>query len=1786
MRDDNIDFLTGGGEMGDRTRKFDWSRTSLGPISGWPQGLKTAVQIMLSSRYAMWLGWGTEFVFFYNDAYAKMTLGPKHPWALGRPASEVWSEIWADAGPRAESVVQTGQATWDEGLLLFLERNGFPEETYHTFSYSPLPGENNTIGGILCVVTEDTERTIGERRLRTLRELAARTTDEPRSAEQACETAAKILAANPYDIPFGLIYLNSHDGETTSLAGAAGIDQRHDLCPNLVELSRRETFWPFHQVSEFGKSIEVDNISQSFLPDSVGVFQESPETALVLPLAKSGQDTLAGFLIAGISPRRPFDDSYRGFLELVAGQIATAVSNARAYEEEKSRALALEELDHAKTAFFSNVSHEFRTPLTLMLGPLEDILSSPENDGLSAKVKQQLTLINRNGLRLLRLVNSLLDFSRIEAGRVRAAFQPTDLQDYTSELVSVFRSAVERAGMQLNVQCEDFTSPVYVDRNMWEKIVLNLVSNAFKFTFEGSISVELSELGEHAQLIVRDTGTGIPSDQLPRLFDRFHRIENALGRTHEGSGIGLALVQELVKLHGGKIDVESELGQGSCFTILIPLGTKHLPPDQTIDSDPTANTSATVDPYIEEALQWLPEDSIDGPDSSVYSGIAEHPREFSIDKIKQDERPTIVLADDNIDMRQYVSRLLSDAYRVTSVSDGETAWLEIERELPDLVLTDVMMPKLDGFGLLARIRETYETRDLPVIMLSARAGEESRVEGMDAGADDYLVKPFSGRELLARVGAHIQIALQRKRSAEELQRNEERLQLALSAARMVAWQWNLSTDDFILSENAQQFFAQLATNPPVNKTDCSHLIHQDDRARYDSAITQAIQRNEQYKIQYRVVSPNNEDTTWIEETGRVVTSDKDSTRSLVGVFMDITQRREASTALQQERDLLNVTLKSIGDAVITTDIAGQIANLNHVAEQLTGWMVDEVVGKPLADVFRIINEQTRETVESPAERALREGVIVGLANHTLLISRDGTEYPIDDSAAPIRGSDGSLLGCVLVFRDVTARQQADRKLRESEERYRLIGHAANDAIWDWNLVNNQVNWNEGLQRRFGYPLSEIGNDANWWKEHIHPDDQDRVVHGIHAVIDSDGELWQDEYRYRRADGSYANVFDRGKVVRNEGKPVRMVGSMLDLTERLQAEQKLREQERQYRGIFESTSDAVLVFDYEGYLQEANPAACSMHGYSYAEFIGMHGTQFVHQGDHSKFASFVEAVSSGQDFHVEGRHVRKDGEQILIKVNGTGFSYGGKPALLAVVRDITEERQALQKLQESEEQLRLLAETIPQLAWMAGPNGDIFWYNSRWYEYTGKTSKEMEGWGWQSVHDPAVLPTVLKRWKSSLETGTPFDMVFPIQGADGEFRPFLTRINPLRDQAGNVRYWFGTNTDISEQQRIQEELRELAAQLSEADRRKDEFLATLAHELRNPLAPIRTGLELMSLSGDDPAKVAEVRPILERQTKQLISLVDDLLDVSRITRGKFDLKKCQVELSEVVRSAVEASTPIIDELAHNLEVSIPEQTITLEADPHRLAQVLANLLNNSAKYTPEGGNIQLMAIQTDGHLELAVSDNGIGIPEDMLGRIFDMFAQIDRPLERGYPGLGIGLTLVKSLIEMHEGTVAVESNGPNRGTKFTVRLPISPANIASNTATTDVAQPGKLSSKRRVLVVDDNKAAAKMLRMVVQMLGNEVETADDGLQAIEIGEQFRPQVIFMDIGMPKMNGYEAARYIREQPWGKKIVLIALTGWGQEDDKRKTKEAGFDHHLVKPAEPSEIQTLLALVPQEPT
>jgi PAS domain S-box-containing protein len=895
-----LDFVSGGGgEMGMRIRSFDWSRTAIGTPERWSPALHMLLRILLANRMPMLLWWGPKFVQFYNDAYLSIP-GTKHPAALGQEGSECWPEVWHILAPLVQTPFEGGEATWIEDLQLELRRSGFSEETHFTVAYSPVPDETapGGIGGVLATVHEISEKVIGERRVNILRDLGSRAA-EARTAEEACCIAATTLSKHPKDIPFALLYLMDETRDEARLAATCGFPDdlvSDTVNPAVIRWAERATesvSWPLQQAFDSAQMQIVDDLSSRFPSVPAGPWSDAPHTAVVVPIPSLGGPQFSGFLVAGLSARLRFDDSYRDFLQLATSQIATAIANARAYEEERRRAEALAEIDRAKTAFFSNVSHEFRTPLTLMMGPIEEVLAK-EGSIPSAEDREQIATAHRNSLRLLKLVNSLLDFSRSEAGRANASYAPQDLGELTRELASNFRSAIETAHLYLVVDCPTLDQPVFVDREMWEKIVLNLLSNAFKFTFDGGITIRLAIKDENAVLTVADTGVGIPAAHLPHVFERFHRVEGARGRTYEGTGIGLALIQELAKLHGGTVTAESTEGTGSVFSVTIPLGSAHLPQDRvSTQARPVQiSTAVRAAAFTEEALSWIIPDKIlphKGASPSQQGDLGQPKRR-------------ILLADDNADMRTHLVRLMSPHYEVVAVGDGEAALNESRRCRPDLIVTDVMMPQLDGFGLLEKLRADPTLREIPVILLSARAGDEARTEGIEAGADDYLTKPFSGMELLARIRTTLDLQRVRMESRDKIEQVSARLQSALRAARMVAWELDLTTGNVVRSGNAPEVMGSAIVQPVELSW---QQVHPDDVDRARATVAQAVAARGDYVMQVRYVRPDNGAVQWMETHGRVVADPHTGEPTkITGVILDITHRRRMDALITGQKEAL------------------------------------------------------------------------------------------------------------------------------------------------------------------------------------------------------------------------------------------------------------------------------------------------------------------------------------------------------------------------------------------------------------------------------------------------------------------------------------------------------------------------------------------------------------------------------------------------------------------------------------------------------------------------------------------------------------------------------------------------------------------------------------------------------------------------------------------------------------------------------------------------------------------
>jgi PAS domain S-box-containing protein len=1112
----------------------------------------------------MWMAWGPDLTFLYNDTYARVTLGEKHPWALGRSARTVWSEIWDDLQPRVDRVLTTGEATWDEGLLLFLRRSGFVEETYHTFSYSPLTDDAGKVAGMLCVVTEETERVLGERQLASLRGFAS----ELNSAITEEAVTHAVIAggtASQRDLPFMLVYLVDGKDALGRLCCGTGFAHGDPAAPETIDLDDGGAVWPIARVLETDDSFTIGVEGLSGLP--TGVWKDPPDRALLVPIAQRGQQRAAGVLVAGLNPYRKLTSEYEGYIKLIAGQIAASLANAHAYDQERKRAQALAELDRAKTMFFSNVSHELRTPLTLMLGPLEDELAraAPGSDS-----RRSLELIQRNALRLLKLVNTLLEFSRVESGRLTARFEPVDLAALTAEYASTFRSSIERAGLRYIVDSSPLPEPVYIDREIWERIILNLLSNALKSTFHGEIEVSVRLVPEGVRVAVRDTGTGIPIEDVPHLFERFRRVEGARRRTHEGSGIGLALVKELVAMHGGAIAVDTTVGIGSTFSVTLPLGHGHLPQGQVSGPSGDGMQSAAA-AYVNEALAWLPQ-TAEGSDGEIQpSPISEYEEPAGA----PEKGTRVLLVDDNRDMRDYVSQLIGRKFTVEVAENGRVG---LERALlhpPNLILTDVMMPEMDGFQLLAAVRQAPSIKDVPVIMLSARAGEESRVEGFEAGADDYLVKPFTARELMARINAHLAMAKLRREGAERerellafTQAERNRLQdVFLSAPAFIAivigpeHRFTLVNDQY-LSVVGRKHASDLLGKPILEAMPEMHgqifpkLL---DRV-YKSGVAHV--GNEE-----RALLPRGEHGQ-LEEVffNFVYRPWRDASGAVEGVFIhavDVTEsvraRRaveELASSLQKSEGRLRGIVEQIVSGICQMDLQGRLTFVNERFCEIAGKPAESLLG---TEVFDLVVPEDRE-----AGRAMFERLVHGGPTYESVQRFTRADKPpvwVQNNLSAVIGPSGAIESVVCVTQDITERKVTEEALRRSEK-LAAVGQLASTIAHEINnpleSVMNLLYLIQGAQSPEDLETyARLANEELMRVSHVvtttlsfHRQLAEATYEKLSGLLESAVALYQG--RLRSADIRVVKRYSDAKPIRSYGGELRqvfanMIGNAFDAT---------------------------------------------------------------------------------------------------------------------------------------------------------------------------------------------------------------------------------------------------------------------------------------------------------------------------------------------------------------------------------------------------------------------------------------------------------------------------------------------------------------------------------------------------------------------------------------------------------------------------------------------------------------
>jgi PAS domain S-box-containing protein len=1203
----DLSCLAGGGQMGAMMRSLDWSRTPVGPVNAWPQALRVALRILLGSGYPMAIAWGPEFTFFYNDGYRPILGRTKHP-ALGKRTKEIFPEAWDFIGPLFERVLKKGEDTTLVNQIFFLDRKEYLEECYFTFSYSPVPDDRGAVGGVLVTVIETTDQVIEERRLRTLQDLATEVA-KLKSEREICEAAARVFTRNPEDLPFTIFYLTRPKKHSARLMATSGIAPDAPISPAALPID--DTVWPLERAIKSG-STQVVTFAEGQTSAPPSGWGEVPKHGVVVPIALPGRSEPAGFFITGVNPRKELDRPYRAFLDRIASTLSAEIANVRTLEAERERAEDLAELDRAKTAFFSNVSHEFRTPLTLMLGPLEDLIAGKEPTSAD---HDQLALIHRNGLRLLKLVNTLLDFSRLEAGKMQAVYQATDLAVLTAELASNFESAIDRARLRLSVDCPPLPEQVYVDRDMWEKIVLNLVSNALKFTLEGEIAVQLKPSGEHVELSVRDTGTGIPVEEIPHIFERFHRVQNAQARTNEGTGIGLALVRELVKLHGGSIEVESVAGRGTTFTVSIPLGAAHLPANRIGAARAQVSTAVGAQAFVAEALRWLPADNPPVPSAatSQRESSSVEPSRSQVGNALP--RARILLADDNADMREYVRRLLREQYEVMAVSDGQAALTLAREQPPELILADVMMPRLDGSGLLREIRTDPALKGTPVILLSARAGEESRIEGLESGADDYLVKPFSARELLARVASHITIARMR-REAVELER-KLRAEADLERTRLRELFMQAPAAICLLTGPEHRYtFVNLEYLKVTGRQRAEDFLGKTVREALPEVVNQGFlelldgvyrtgvpQMGKEAKAILKGPggAPQERYFNFVFEAQRNIRGDIEG---VLGHAVDVTAQVLAQQEIKKSEQRLREMFDALPAAIYTTDREGYLTYFNPAAVELAGrqpqlgvdrWCVTFKLFRP--DGTPLPHD------ECPMAVALKESRVLDGAE--MIAERpDGIRRWVMPYPRLIRGAQGGITGAVNMLVDVTERKQAER----TTALLASIVDSSDDAIVSKNLDGIITSWNKAAERVFGYTAVEaIGQHITLI---IPPDRWDEETE-ILARLRRGERIDHFETIRNRKDEALIHVSVTISPIKDmRGRVIGASKVARDITERKRAEERERQitaeafaATAKFRAVFDQSPVFAAIITKEGVLVEANEVSLEPCGYRAEEVLG-------------------------------------------------------------------------------------------------------------------------------------------------------------------------------------------------------------------------------------------------------------------------------------------------------------------------------------------------------------------------------------------------------------------------------------------------------------------------------------------------------------------------------------------------------------------------------------------------------
>ncbi len=1212
------DFLSGGGEMGKLIRTKDWSKTALGSPDTWSQSLRTTVSLCIASNFPIAIVWGTHRVQIYNDGYWPIT-GDMHPTSMGQDFAACWHSAWPVIGQAFEEAF-LGQTRFLENQRIFLDRYGYKEETFFTFSFSPILDESGKVGGLFHPVIELTQQILAERRLKILSTVANHTV-KARTADEAIALIVNCLKDFELDIPFLLLYSLAADGKEANLEGSVGVEKDSPLAPAKINL-KEQAFksWPFTQVIQKRKAVQVENLADIFGTFNCGPYPEPPEQALVFPVIIPSTFHNKYFLVAGVSSRRRLDEKYLLFYELLAASVTNELAKARVYEEERKKAEALAEIDKAKTVFFSNISHEFRTPLTLMLSPLEELLNQKKNN-FSEIERENIATTHRNAMRLLKLVNTLLDFSRIESGREQASFSLVDIVVLTKNLAANFRSVIEKAGLKLIIKADSIIQPVYVDKQMWEKIVFNLLSNAFKYTLKGKITVELLAENDFAVLKVKDTGLGIPEMELPKMFERFHRVQNVTGRTYEGTGIGLSLIKELVHMHQGTIQVESKLNEGSVFTVKIPFGKEHLDANQitktAIDSDEIYSNI-----YVEEIETLLVTDK----PAALKTASGE----------EKNILPTILVVDDNADMREHISSILSDNFNVITANNGMDALLKMKETVPALVLSDIMMPVMDGIGLLKEIKSNKATANIPVIFLTARAGEESKIEGWETGADDYLVKPFSSKELISRIAS--QIKTQQIRAASETMLKNIFMQapVAISVVEVPEYRYVLVNPEGqkLVSRSAEQVLGK-TVKELFPETEAQGLIQIFDQV-VSTGVTFAVN---EMPLNLDYLNDGVLCQRYLNFSVEAIKNPDGKVHSLLVVCVDITQQVAERKKIEESEKRFQLLVQDATAAIVVlTGPEMKVEIVNEAYGRLINLKPDDLLGKSL---YSVIPEAV-EYYGPLLENVRLTGEMLQLHDSPYSVTVNGKQIDgfLHVVYQPYRDTDGNIVGVMAIIQDVTESVLARNKIEQSEKKFEAAIAAVEGIIWTNNANGEMIGEQAGWANLTGQSFEEYKGYG--WTKAVHPDDTQPTVEAWNLAV-KNKSTFEFEHRLKTEQDGWRTFSVKAVPAFDEnGAILQWVGVHTDITEQREAVQKITESEERFRNLAQTLPQLVWVTDAQG---NAEFTSVRWKEYTGVEPGGeKEWKAIVHPDDYDNInAAWMHSLTTGNIYVFEVRLKSKDGQ---------------------------------------------------------------------------------------------------------------------------------------------------------------------------------------------------------------------------------------------------------------------------------------------------------------------------------------------------------------------------------------------------------------------------------------------------------------------------------------------------------------------------------------------------------------